>query len=78
MAGEYPTHTRTVMFSASTNRVQIHATLHGPGIIMLQPEVIIVDKCRNDGPQKLITVFLRIQNAIRKMPLGSMSITKAC
>ncbi len=36
---------------------------HGPCIIMLQHEVIVVDEWHNNGLQDLITVALCIQNA---------------
>ena len=50
----------------------------GPCIIMLQPEVMVVDEWHKDGPQDHITVSLCIQNAINKIHLCSLSITYAC
>ncbi len=37
---------------------------HGPCIIMLQHEVMVVDERHNNGPRDLATVSLCIQNAI--------------
>ena len=42
---------------------------HGPCIIMLQHEVMVVDEWHNNGPQDLVTVSLCIHNAINKMHL---------
>ncbi len=47
--------------------------LHGPCIIMLQHEEMVVDEWHNNGPQDLVKVFLCIQNAINKMHLCSLS-----
>ncbi len=47
----------------------------GPCIIMLQHEVMVVDKWHNNGPHDLIMVSLCIQNAINKMHRSSLSIT---
>ena len=45
---------------------------------MLQHEVMVLDELHNNGPQDLVTASLRIQNAINKMHLCSLSITYAC
>ncbi len=47
-------------------------------VIMLQHEVMVVDKWHNNGPQDLITVSLCIQNAINKIHLCTLSITYTC
>ncbi len=76
MSSEYAGHARTGMFSASRNCVRILATW-GQCIIMLQHEVMVVDKWHNNGPQDLVTISLCIQNALNKMHLCLLSITYA-
>ena len=75
MSVEYAGHARTGMFSASRCTDPCNM---GLCIIMLQHEVMVLDELHNNGPQDLVTASLRIQNAINKMHLCSLSITYAC
>ena len=52
--------------------------IHYHTIIMLKHEVMAVDERHNNGPQELVTVSLRIQIAIDKMQLCSLSVVYDC
>jgi hypothetical protein len=45
---------------------------------MLKHEVMAADEWHNNGPQDLVTVSLRIQIAIDKVQLCSLSVAYAC
>jgi hypothetical protein len=50
----------------------------GPCIIIQKHEVMAVDEWHDNGPQDYVTVSLRIQIAIDKMQLCSLSEAYAC
>ncbi len=76
MSGEYASNARTGKFQLPG--IVYRSLQHGPCIIMLQHEVMVMDELHNNGPQYLVMVSLCIQNAIDKMHLCSLSITYAC